>query len=322
MHFVRFAAALAALFITVASVHAQGIAFDRQITTATGVRVRLEPSTSSLEVGKLKLGTVVTVVERSPSRETINGVAGSWVRIAPVEGVEGWIFGGFAMPYDEARLDAIARKIAADRLALAEPTFNDLTDLQALIDRVLSKLSRAGRAELELALLNATARAALAVSLDKQHEQPYAGWIAAQGSAVFPNEIGGTYLLDADLYWEGARRHAALPIGEAFAWAGVEAYLGGECEGYLPCYLESTKIREARYLSLYPSGRHAGEALERIKLLLEDALAPESPFTIDPADHEEIGRLAKELGATVAKTKGPNTKAVLDLLAALAKKYR
>jgi hypothetical protein len=294
----------------------------QRITTATGVRVRSGPSASAPEAGRLRFGTVVSVLEEGSARETIGGAEGVWLRIAPVDGSEGWIFSALATPYDEARREAIVRRIVAARLALEEPAFGDMTDLQQFVTSVASSLSPEGRAEMALARLRAMDKAAGAIPYDKPKEEPYASWIKAQGQELLYNEIGANWLVAADLYWRGAVEHGSTPVGDEFAWHGANARLPGECEGYLPCHLQIYAGTYGRYLRLYPRGRHADEALAALADFLDSVLAPDGGYSTAPEDRGEVRKLAAELKAIVAKAGGSRKDSVLAALEKLEKTGR
>jgi len=295
---------------------------DERVTTASGVRVRAEPSSSGAEVGKLKLGTVVVVVDESPARETVAGVSAPWLRIAPADGLEGWIFGGFAMPFPAAQREPILRRLAADRLKLPEPSFNDMADLAAFAARVGPGMSPAGAAELELARLKALARAAAAIPFDKGAEEPFASWLKAQGESVVYSEPAGQWFVNSDLYWQAARRYATVPAGETLAWEGAQAPIPGECEGYLPCHVYMMRVSMAQYLGLYPNGPHAAEALGAIRELVDEALAPESPYRIEDQDHAELRKELDAIRVAVSRVSGPKAAALLKAVDTLSKTYR
>jgi hypothetical protein len=47
-------------------------------------------------------------------------------------------------------------------------------------------------------------------------------------------------------------------------------------------------LSDARYLDLYPNGRHAEEAAEHIDYLLQEILKPNNPYTMDSRDFGEL----------------------------------
>jgi hypothetical protein len=47
-------------------------------------------------------------------------------------------------------------------------------------------------------------------------------------------------------------------------------------------------LSDARYLDLYPNGRHAEEAAEHIDYLLQEILKPNNPYTMDSRNFGEL----------------------------------
>ncbi len=58
-------------------------------------------------------------------------------------------------------------------------------------------------------------------------------------------------------------------------------------------------LSDARYLHIYPNGRHAEEAAEHIDYLLQEILKPNNSYTMDSRDfgelRESIAKLSKFL---------------------------
>jgi hypothetical protein len=108
--------------------------------------------------------------------------------------------------------------------------------------------------------------AATAATLPKKYQLggAHADWIEARTSALWWNEVGANWMITADTFRDLHQRHRDTSSADDIAWAAVETGLGGECEGYLPCYVERANLLEGEYLRRHPNGRRAGDAVERI----------------------------------------------------------
>jgi uncharacterized protein YgiM (DUF1202 family) len=61
-----------------------------------GLRVRKSAMVNAAVVGSLKKGEKVEILEKSPGKQTINGITDYWYKIRrPSDGLEGWCFGGY-----------------------------------------------------------------------------------------------------------------------------------------------------------------------------------------------------------------------------------
>ena len=113
-------------------------------------------------------------------------------------------------------------------------------------------------------------------------------WIKKHEDSLVYSEPAGQWLVKADLYWELETRNRGNPIAEEIAWDGATAGIPGECEGYIPCYFAVFLLSDARYLDVYPNGRHSEEAAEHIDYLLQEILKPNNPYTMDSRDFGEL----------------------------------
>jgi hypothetical protein len=113
-------------------------------------------------------------------------------------------------------------------------------------------------------------------------------WIKKHEDSLVYSEPAGQWLVKADLYWELETRNRGNPIAEEIAWDGATTGIPGECEGYIPCYFAVFLLSDARYLDVYPNGRHAEEAAEHIDYLLQEILKPNNPYTMDSRDFGEL----------------------------------
>jgi hypothetical protein len=290
---------------------------------ASGVRVRASPAVTSDEVTRLQLGAVVEELEQSPAKEKVGGVEDYWYRVATPDGKQGWIFGGFIAPFDEAKRAESYRRIAAARLKVEDASFADLRDLVRFLTVVAGEVKeREAAAELELARLIAMKRALDSLSIEQHHEPVYQGWINARESSLTYSEPAGRWYVRSQLFWDLHSKYAALPIADEIAWQGAINPLPGECEGYMPCFFHRMNITYGKYLGLHPRGAHAGEALgaleEAFKATMDYVLSSEMPA--EDERKETLKELA-ELRASALKAAGAKRAAVLQQLERFQKHY-
>jgi hypothetical protein len=295
-----------------------------RIAVASGVRLRSTPSTTGEEVARLQIGTVVSELEQSPSREKIGGVEDYWYRVATGDGKEGWAFGSFLAPFDPNRVAEIYRRIASERLKIENLNFFDLADLARFLASATADVKdQSTLAELEFARLLAIKRAVGEVPVDYAENSPQAAWIKANESSLTYSEPAAMHFLKSQLLWDLQKKYSALPVAERIAWEAANNPLGGECEGYVPCHLASINLTMGQYLSLYPRGPHADEALtqiaEDLKGLIDLQKNEGQPI---PEVRAEGRKEVTALRDTVAKAASAKKAAALDQLAKLAQYYR
>src|SRR2546423_6363192 len=250
-------------------------AVAQRITTASGVRVRKRPDTSTDELARLQVGVVVDELERSQEKTKVGASEDYWYLVAAPGGVKGWVFGGLTAPFDAARREEIYRRIADERLANASASFADLTDLVRFLDRATGEVARRDAlAELEFARLQALARSLAAISIGEQEKPPFKQWTTARAAELVYSEPAGQWYVRADLFWDLQKKYADLPVAERIAWAAAETPLPGECGTDLGCTLFYASATHGKYLRLYPRGAHRDAALDALaevfKAVVED----------------------------------------------------
>jgi hypothetical protein len=271
-----------------------------RIAIASGVRLRSAPNITASEITRLQFGAVVQELERTPSAEKIGGVEDYWYRVATADGQQGWVFGGFVVPFDPSHKADTYRRIVGERLKVEGGSFNDLADLVRFLSVATAEVPEMDvRTELELARLLAMKRAAAAIPIDQQQQPQYQTWIKAQGNNVVYSEPAGQWLVSSDLFWGLQKKASALQIADRIAWEAARNPLPGECEGYLPCHFALLNRTDGKYLELYPRGVHAEEALKNIaedlgqESFLNIAKSPERP----PAEERGEAIAARRLPA-------------------------
>ncbi|HJZ64830.1 MAG TPA: hypothetical protein VKD70_10955 [Candidatus Acidoferrum sp.] len=79
----------------------------------------------------------------------------------------------------------------------------------------------------------------------------------------FYNEVGGDYLYGGFQFQELEKRFPASPLAVEAAYEMTLLSQGGECEGFLDCYVENGFGRVREFLIRYPETSHTAEAIKR-----------------------------------------------------------
>jgi len=294
----------------------------RKITVVSAVRARGGPQVAAPEVTRLKLGTVVAADARSTTQSEVGGKRDYWYRVNLPGGGQGWVFGALLADYDPARRAEVIRRIVEERLKVETMSFDDGVDFYNFVSAALADAKDpAERGALELARLHAIGRALTAVAEDEQGNAlpPYRDFIKAHERNLYRHEFAGGWAVRPELFWALETKYRGTAVGDRIAWDASQALRQGECEGDEVCDFLGLHDTEGKYLSLYPQGAHAGEALQN----LGRALASQELASLlksrggDKYAAESRAALRKavtELRASVAKTTAPEKAAVLKRL--------
>lgn len=295
-----------------------------RIIIASGVRLRIAPTSAASEIARLGLGAVVRELNQSINKERVGDTEEHWYEVVASDGKQGWVFGAFAPVFDTSTRVELYRKIASERLKIENATFAEWSDFEKFLSKAVTEIKQTDAlAELELARLVATKRAAESIPLDRQQEPLYQNWIKAREKSVVYSEPAGQWFVRSDLFWDLQKKYSALAIAEQIAWTAANNPLPGECEGYIPCHLYSFNQSEGRYLKLYPQGPHANEALDNLAEQLEQFVKDiKTAAPPDATDRGEAQKSLRELRAAVTKTAAQKKAVVLRQLDALEKYYR
>ena len=279
-----------------------------RITTVSAMRARKAPQISAEEIVRLKLGTVVNAIARSINQDTIGGKTDYWYRVGLPNGQTGWLFGGLLLDYNANKRQEIIRQIIEARLKAENTDFADRQEIYNLAASSLADAKDVGaRAEFEL--LKTLALASWALSLPfESNRSPYREWVKTHAAAVVYNEFAGGYQLRADVLWNLEKKYHALPIADRIAWEAAETLPPSDCEGDEVCgfFLSEGEIR---YLSLYPNGAHAADALKNVTDALTDPVINfANEKGVDKYAVEQrtaLKKLLASLRIAVAKTSAP-----------------
>ena len=267
------------MVLPVAAMEASVAASGQKIVVGAGVRVRNAPSVSGKEVGKLTLGSVVDVSQRSKEKAKVGSNTAYWYQISSP--VSGWVFGGFTQDFDTAHPDAAWLELTRAKLGKEDKVltgdalplgFSDAVELAAFAKTAAAKSTDPEtQGEMALARLRAMQVAAYALPMEqeKRAAEPYASWLKAQGDQVFADEVSGSYLVPAANFWKLADKYKNAAIGDAIAFHAANAALGGECEGFMSCYSVASQRSEGEYLKRFPKGKYVEPALAMVKTTLD-----------------------------------------------------
>jgi hypothetical protein len=265
-----------------------------RITTAANVTLRLTPVAGAPAVGQLPLGS--ELLEVGPP-----GMDKTWVRVRDAAGREGWLLASLTRPLDPAWRWTAYEAIVADRLARKGDGFGAVTELVGFIERILPEYGNPdGRAQMELDYLRAVSAALAAIPRRGSEREPYATFLTSRAALVVYDEPGGRWIVSDKAIWDLHAKAARTASAEPTAWFAVTNGLRGECEGYLPCYVDWRNRLEGEYLRRHPAGAHAGQAVETITTVTERLAAPAKPHQAFQFDRDRDCRdLSRNLEALI-----------------------
>jgi hypothetical protein len=297
-----------------------------RITTASGVRLRAEASTTAEEVTRLPLGVVVTELERSPDKAKVGEAEDYWYLVS-AGSVKGWVFGGLVAPFDPARREETYKRLADERLANQSATFNELADLFKFLERATKEAKKRDTlAALELSRLVALGRSLAAIPVENLEKQPYKDWTTERADEIVYSEPAGQWYVRAELLWKLQEKYHDLATAEQMAWEAAQTPLPGECEGYLPCYLSLETQTNGKYLKLYPRGAHADAALTQIgeffEQVAQDLNGSNPVYDVPKEDRADFQKLVAELRAQVASAASAKKTRLLKQLDDIAQRFR
>ena len=305
-----------------ASAQVVNLGGDRpKITTVSAVRVRTGPQFAEQEVTRLKLGAVVSAVARSAEQSEIGGKKDYWYRVRLPEGGEGWVFGGLLADYDPARRREIVRRLIEERLKVESMSFEDGVDFYNFVSAALAEAKEpSARGALELARLHALGRAVATMPDDGGHTRaPFRDFHKAHEREIYRHEFAGGWAVRPEAFWDLETKYRGTPVGDRIAWDAAQALQQGECESDEVCAFLSIHETNGKYLSLYPTGAHAAEALQSIaQALSSEELASTvrsrggDRYAVEA--REALRKALVELRPWVSKTTGPERAAILKRL--------
>jgi len=91
----------------------------------------------------------------------------------------------------------------------------------------------------------------------------FVDYAKSHSDEYFYNEVGGDYLYNGFQFQELQKRFPASPLAVDAAYEMTLLSQGGECEGFLDCYIEKGFSRVCEFLLRYPDTTHSAEAIKR-----------------------------------------------------------
>lgn len=295
-----------------------------KITTVSAVRARTGPQVEAQEVARLKLGTVVSAVARSADQSEIGGKKDYWYRINLPGGGPGWVFGGLLADYDPARHQETARRIIDERLKVEDMSFEDGVDFYDFVSRALAEIKEPMvRGELELLRLHALGRAVGPIPPGEHQRPPYRDFYKAHEQEIYHHEFAGRWAVRPVVFWNLELKYRGSAVGDRIAWDAAQALRQGECESDEGCQFLALHDTEGKYLSLYPNGVRAREALQNIAQALSSeevagTLKSKGGDRYLAEQRTALRKAIAELRTAVLKTTAPEKAAILKRLDQLA----
>lgn len=322
---------LALVFIFVSFSSAFAINFLQEksrIITASAVRVRSDPQTTAKEITKLAVGTVVKEIGKTEKKEKIGQEQDFWYQVVLSDGKQGWVFGGFTESFDESKKEQIYINLLNSRLK-EKTSFNDQMDLVNFLEKAIKEVKTpAALGELELGQLLALRQSVESIPPDKDDSGQYKIWLKKHDAKIYYDEIQGSWKIRYDVFWDLQEKYKAVSVGDKIAWEAANNPLGGECEGFVSCYIGAINWTSARYLSLYPNGKNAEEALkgilEELNTYIEDLSKSESGYRFpeDAETRKDLQEQLSELRKRLSKVETAKTTTIFKQIEKLETKFR
>lgn len=271
---------------------------SQAIVSVAAARVRAEPSTNATEIRRIKLGTLVKVVEENPT----------WYKVEFSSSPKsGWMSKQVANDFDENRRTEIYRQIVDRNYKEDKMTFADAAELYEFLTRAQTDFKESNLAsEIGFKRLLALRSALKAVPFGKGDEKPYSEFLKANDKTVVYSEPSAEWYIRSELLWDLQKKYAKETIAEEIAWTAAQNPLPGECEGYINCYLFVLRETDGEYLDRYPNGKYAEQSLKNIQNLIapiEEDLKEKKVYNgpSDVSDRAEFNKLIAELRTIVSK---------------------
>jgi hypothetical protein len=278
-----------------------------RITSASNVRLRVNPADTAAVVATLPLGTDLFRLD--------DGAEGAmWTRVRTTGGQDGWVPARLTRSVTSARRLDVIEAIVNERLSRTGDGFAARVELVDLVERAQKETQDpevAGR--FALYWVRATAAALEAVPRLLSKQPPYNDWLAARADTIVYNEPAGRWMIRANHLWTLQDEYARSSVADELAWAAVQNGLPGECEGFVPCYVRRLNMLEGEYLRRSAMGKHVDEAVSRVADATTHWTIPfMKPFFFDPAkDCGELMQSLDPLRAALATTRADGLQALL-----------
>ncbi len=258
------------------------------IVNTTASRIRTQASSSSAELRRAKLGTVLGVSEKK----------GSWYRVQYVvsgKNLSGWIPATAVSDFDANAADEMNSQIVERYFATDGMSFETASELFEFLSK-----SKTTSADLGLKRLLSLRQALKAMSQPQNKDQRE--FLKTYDDQIIYSEPSGEWYVRSEKFWDLHSKNKSDEI----AWEAAKNPLAGECEGYVNCHLFYIRQTDGEYLNLYPEGKHSPEALTNITNMLDPIVADLTDKSVyngpsDVSDRAEFNKVITELRAIISK---------------------
>ena len=281
--------------------------------------IRSQASFTAPFVANAKLGTSLMAIEKTAQ----------WYRVEYMTGgrtASGWIAANTVAEVNGSDKTDVYRQIT-DRNYRADMDFNTSVELYDFLGRAGSEMPVSEKAaDVELKRIFALRAAASRINRQNRMSAPFSDFVNQRNGELVFNEATGEDLVSSNLFWNLADKYRALPSGDIIGWYGARNPIPGECGRLVNCHVFLARMTDGEYLSIFPNGRSANDAMRNISFMLEPLVTDLQNRTIfmSPSDAQakaELETLVKELRAIVSRSSNPEKQNVLSKLERIEKGY-
>ncbi|MGI9036797.1 MAG: SH3 domain-containing protein, partial [Pyrinomonadaceae bacterium] len=200
------------------------------VVTDVSAQIRSLARANAPELGKVKLGTVLNVSQKTQS----------WYKVQFSNGakpVVGWIPASAVGSLDAANKPQIYAQVA-NRYSKPNMDFATSSALYEFLTRSRNDFENSdSAADLELKRLLALHSALEAIPAGGKDIAPYNDFLKARDKEIVYSEPSGKYIVVSNLFWDLHKKYKDSPLADQIAWEAAQNPLPGECEGYVNCHL-------------------------------------------------------------------------------------
>lgn len=291
------------------------------VVTDVSARIRSQAKSTAPELSKVKLGTALNVVEKTPA----------WYRVKYTDGgktASGWIPASSVSKFDIDNKDQIYSQIANRQYRADGMDFATAAAVYEFLTAHESDFENSSSAsDLELKRLLALRAALKSIPAGAKDSEPYKDFLRAHNKEIVYSEPSAEYLPTANLFWDLHKKYKDSALADQIAWEGSQNPLPGECEGYVNCHLFYARMTSGEYLNLHPTGKRNLEALTNLTNILAPIVADLDAKSVyngptDVTDRAEFNNLIAELRTIVSRLPLTEKEKTLQQLKRIAEGFR